>query len=63
MASALALALGAPAALGPWLYPLYYVALLVPRQRDDDRRCAARYGPLWAEYEQRVPWRIIPFVY
>jgi delta14-sterol reductase len=63
MASALALSLGEPAALGPWLYPLYYVALLVPRQRADDVRCAARYGPLWDEYEKRVPWRIIPFVY
>jgi len=63
MASALALALGAPLALGPWLYPLYYVALLVPRQRADDVRCAARYGPLWDEYEKRVPWRIIPYLY
>jgi protein-S-isoprenylcysteine O-methyltransferase Ste14 len=63
MASALALSLGAPLAVGPWLYPLYYVALLVPRQRADDARCAVRYGPLWEEYERRVPWRIIPFVY
>jgi delta14-sterol reductase len=63
MATALALALGRPGALGPWLYPLYYVALLVPRQLDDDRRCAAKYGALWAEYRRRVPWRIIPWVY
>ena len=48
---------------GPWLYPLYYVGLLLPRQLDDDRRCAAKYGPLWAEYVKRVPWRIIPRVY
>src|SRR5581483_2059051 len=32
MAVALALVLGWPAAIGPWLYPLYYVALLLPRQ-------------------------------
>jgi delta14-sterol reductase len=63
MASALALSLGAPLAIGPWLYPLYYVALLVPRQRADDVRCAQRYGPLWQEYEKRVPWRIIPYIY
>jgi delta14-sterol reductase len=63
MATGLALSLGYPRALGPWLYPLYYVALLLPRQADDDRRCAAKYGPLWAEYEKRVPWRIIPYVY
>ncbi|MCB9754493.1 MAG: ergosterol biosynthesis protein [Myxococcales bacterium] len=63
MATALALALGYPGALWPWLYPLYYVALLLPRQRDDDRRCAAKYGALWAEYERRVPYRIIPGIY
>lgn len=63
MSSALALSLGQPGSLGPWLYPLYYVALLVPRQLDDDRRCAAKYGELWAEYERRVPKRIVPFIY
>ena len=63
MASALALSLGYPAVLWPWLYPLYYLVLLVPRQRADDRRCAAQYGPLWDEYRRRVRWRIVPFVY
>jgi len=63
MACALALSLGYPLAPWPWLYPLYYVALLFPRQADDDRRCAARYGALWDEYCRRVPWRIIPYVY
>jgi len=42
---------------------LYYVALLVPRERDDDRRCAAKYGALWERYTARVRWRIIPGVY
>lgn len=63
MAVGLALALGYPADPFPWLYPLYYVALLVPRQRDDDRRCAEKYAELWKEYTRRVRWRIIPFVY
>jgi delta14-sterol reductase len=63
MALGLALSLGHPGTLGPWLYPLYYVALLFPRQADDDRRCAERYGALWTEYCKRVPWRIIPWVY
>ncbi len=63
MASALALALGYPGAWQPWLYPLYYLVLLVPRQIADDKRCAAKYGPLWAEYVKRVPYRIVPFVY
>lgn len=63
MATGLALSLGYPLSLAPWLYPLYYVALLLPRQADDDRRCAERYGPLWDEYCRRVPWRIVPYVY
>ena len=63
MACGLALALGWPLLVGPWLYPLYYVALLLPRERDDDRRCAEKYGALWEQYRQKVPWRIVPKVY
>ena len=63
MATGLTLALGHPGTWQAWLYPLYYVALLFPRQYADDRRCAEKYGPLWAEYVKRVPYRIIPFVY
>lgn len=47
----------------PWLYPLYYIALLFPRQIDDDKRCAAKYGPLWKQYTDKVPYRIIPYIY
>ena len=63
MATGLTLALGWPTSVLPWLYPLYYVVLLFPRERDDDKRCAEKYGPLWVEYCKRVPHRIIPFVY
>jgi delta14-sterol reductase len=63
MATGLTLALGYPGRFAPWLYPLYYLALLIPRQRDDDRRCAAKYGALWDEYVARVPWRILPGIY
>ncbi|MEJ7733136.1 MAG: DUF1295 domain-containing protein [Polyangiaceae bacterium] len=63
MAIALTLALGHPTRLLPWLYPLYYIALLVPRERADDRRCAGKYGALWEEYCKRVPARIIPGIY
>lgn len=67
-----ALALSLPGVLvGPpvykWLallYPLYYVALFIPRQFDDDELCAAKYGQdKWGEYKRRVPWRIVPFVW
>jgi delta14-sterol reductase len=63
MALGLTLALGDPGALLPWLYPLYYLVLLVPRQLDDDRRCAEKYGPLWDEYRRAVPYRIVPWLY
>jgi protein-S-isoprenylcysteine O-methyltransferase Ste14 len=63
MATGLALALGWPLAIGPWLYPLYYVLLLLPRERDDHRRCAQKYGALWDEYCRRVPRRIVPGIY
>ena len=33
-----------PLEIAAWLYPLYYVVLLVPRQIFDDRRCAEKYG-------------------
>lgn len=62
MASGLALALG-HLSVWPWLYPLYYLALLIPRERDDDKRCAAKYGELWTRYCERVPYRIIPGIY
>jgi delta14-sterol reductase len=63
MAVGLTLALGYPGRFAPWLYPLFYLALLIPRQFDDDRRCAAKYGALWNDYKARVPWRIVPGVY
>ncbi|MFW6355128.1 MAG: DUF1295 domain-containing protein [Spirochaetota bacterium] len=63
MATGLTLALGYPGVLVAWLYPLYYVLLLATRQTDDDRRCREKYGPLWQEYEDRVPWKIVPGVY
>lgn len=63
MALGLTLSLGRPGDLLPWLYPLYYVAFLVPRQLDDDKRCAKKYGALWTEYCRRVPYRIVPGIY
>ena len=48
----------------PWLYPLYYVALFLPRQMDDDAQLCAKYGELaFAEYTRRVPYRVVPGVW
>lgn len=63
MATGIILCVGQPTMIWPWLYPLYYVALLFPRQMDDDKRCALKYGPLWDEYLKKVPYKIIPKIY
>jgi len=46
-----------------WLYPLYYIALFISRQADDDKVCRAKYGALWDEYTAKVPSKIIPHLY
>jgi len=63
MGTGIILCTGYPALIWPWLYPLYYVVLLFPRQADDDKRCILKYGELWTVYQQKVPYRIIPFIY
>jgi delta14-sterol reductase len=63
MATGIVLAVGHPTLFWPWLYPIYYVVLLFPRQIDDDKRCALKYGELWEQYLKRVKYRIIPGVY
>jgi delta14-sterol reductase len=63
MAVSIVLSVGYPSSFWPWLYPLYYVALLFPRQIADDKRCAKKYGTLWEQYVKKVPYRIIPYIY
>ena len=35
----------------------------ITRERDDDKRCELKYGAAWREYQRRVPYRIIPYLY
>jgi delta14-sterol reductase len=63
MAVAIVLCTGHPFLLWPWLYPLYYVALLFPRQSADNKRCSKKYGGLWEQYSKKVPYKIIPYIY
>jgi delta14-sterol reductase len=63
MATGIILCTGYPGLIWPWLYPFYYVILLFTRQADDDKRCSAKYGTLWADYKKMVPWRIIPRIW
>ncbi len=47
-----------------WTYMAFVVTMFTWRQIEDDRACAEKYGPeKWAEYQERVPWRILPRVY
>ncbi len=62
-AVAVALASGYLGVWMVWLYPVYYIALMLSRQADDDKVCRAKYGELWDRYTQKVKYRIIPFIY
>ena len=62
-AVAIALAPGYFGVWAVWLYPLYYVALFLTRQADDDKVCRAKYGPLWDEYIAKVKSKIVPGLY
>lgn len=62
-AVAIALASGYFGVWEVWLYPLYYVALFLSRQADDDKVCRAKYGELWDEYTAKVKYKIVPRLY
>ncbi len=62
-AVAIALAVGYGGIWEVWLYPVYYVALFVSRQADDDKVCRAKYGELWDDYSAKVKYKIIPRLY
>ena len=48
----------------PWLYPLYYIALFLPRQIDDEHIMRQKYGDgVMDEYIQMVPYRMVPGLY
>jgi delta14-sterol reductase len=47
----------------PYLLPLWMCALLAHRAERDDRRCRAKYGPLWHAYCTRARFRMLPGVY
>jgi delta14-sterol reductase len=62
-AIAVALVLGYPGIWMVWLYPAYYIGLMLTRQADDDKVCKAKYGELWDQYTKKVKYKIIPFIY
>jgi delta24(24(1))-sterol reductase len=44
----------------PWFYPVFFTCMILHRARRDVRRCRAKYGDTWKEYERMVPWLFIP---
>ncbi len=47
----------------PYFYFLFLTILLVDRAYRQERRCSKKYGKEWLKYCERVPFRLIPFIY
>jgi 7-dehydrocholesterol reductase len=47
----------------PWSYFFYMLILLCNRISRDEERCSNKYGEKWAEYCDKVRFRLIPGVY
>ena len=64
LALSIALIFGYFANFWAWTYFIFIVSLFMYRQWDDDRHCAEKYGAeKWAEYRERVKYRIVPGIY
>ena len=47
-----------------YTYMIFVISMFTWRQVEDDRACAEKYGAeKWAEYQERVKYRIVPGVY
>ena len=62
MAAAWCLACGF-GSIVPYFYVLYFAPLLLNRERRDHAMCKRKYGADWDRYCEKVPYRIVPFVY
>lgn len=47
----------------PYFYVIFLVILLTDRALRDDERCHAKYGKYWDSYCEKVPYKIIPFIF
>jgi 7-dehydrocholesterol reductase len=47
----------------PYFYFVFLSILLIHRCIRDEKRCKDKYGEKWNEYTQRVPYRLIPYVW
>ncbi|OAA57702.1 Delta(24(24(1)))-sterol reductase [Cordyceps fumosorosea ARSEF 2679] len=47
----------------PWFYPVFFLCMIAHRASRDIHRCRQKYGEAWLEYERRVPYLFIPYVF
>ncbi|KAF2643210.1 ERG4/ERG24 ergosterol biosynthesis protein [Massarina eburnea CBS 473.64] len=47
----------------PWFYSVFFAGMIIHRARRDIEKCRKNYGEAWVEYERRVPYLFIPYVY
>lgn len=47
----------------PYFYFIYFLPLLLNRERRDNDMCKRKYGDDWDRYCEKVPYRIVPRVY
>ncbi|KAI8784998.1 delta(14)-sterol reductase TM7SF2-like isoform X1 [Biomphalaria glabrata] len=46
-----------------YFYPIYFLVLLIHRERRDFEQCQKKYGSSWNKYCEKVPYRIFPYIY
>jgi hypothetical protein len=47
----------------PYFYAIYFLALLLHRDRRDDAACRQKYGRDWDKYCAIVKYRMFPLIY
>ncbi len=47
----------------PYFYVLFLTILLLDRAFRHERRCASKYGEHWNAYCEKVPYKLIPYIY
>jgi len=47
----------------PYFYIVNMLVLLLWRIERDHSRCGQKYGPFWVQYCQKVPYKLVPYIY
>ena len=47
----------------PYFYAVYFAILLIHREIRDSKHCHEKYGEDFQKYCDRVPYRIVPYLY